>query len=97
MVNAVMAPHVFGYMLRAAPGPLAPIAAALSGSGDGEDAAAHLERLAAGCGVSRLSELGVDDRELPVIARLAAGRPELAATPSAPGEAEALALLRAAL
>jgi alcohol dehydrogenase class IV len=47
--------------------------------------------------VTRLSELGVSAAELPDIARLAARRPELAATPSRPGEREALALLLAAV
>jgi alcohol dehydrogenase class IV len=110
-VNAVLAPHVFRYMVRAAPSALAPIAAALRVGGGGEDPAgpmrrldaadqdpaARLRRLAAGSGVTRLSELGVSAAELPDIARLAARRPELAATPSRPGEREALALLLAAV
>jgi alcohol dehydrogenase class IV len=94
MVNAVLAPHVLRYMLRAAPEALEPIAAALSV--DGGDPVEHVRRLAAGCGVTRLSELGVAEDGLPEIARLAARRPELSGTPSSPGGAQVLTLLRAA-
>jgi alcohol dehydrogenase class IV len=96
-VNAVLVPHVFRYMVRAAPGALAPIVAELSVGDDDEDPAARLQRLAAGSGVTRLSELGVSAAELPGIARLAAHRSELPATPSRPGEQEALTLLLAAV
>jgi alcohol dehydrogenase class IV len=103
---------VLDFMLRAAPVPLAPIAAALREGGaeesatssagvavsaaDRADPAARLRRLATGCGVRSLRELGVGEEELPVIARLAARRRELASTPGSPGEADCLALLRAA-
>jgi alcohol dehydrogenase class IV len=76
---------------------LTPIVAALAAGDGDEDPAERLRQLAAGCGVTRLSELGVSAADLPAIARLAARRPELAATPSHPGEAEVLALLRAAV
>lgn len=97
MVNAVLAPHVFRFMLTAAPDALAPVAAALFEDGSGVSPADHLQQLAAGCGARRLGELGIGERALAGIAHLAARRPELATTPTHPGEAEALALLRAAL
>ena len=97
-VNAVMAPHVLRRMLDAAPAePLAPLVGALVGEPDAEAALELVTRLAACSGVSRLGQLGVSEPQLPAIARAAAARPELRATPSAPDEGGVLALLRAAL
>ena len=96
-VNAVMAPHTLRRMLDAAPEPLAPLVDALVGEPDGEAALELVARLAACSGASRLGQLGVSESELPAIARAAAARPELRATPSAPDEGGVLALLRAAL
>ena len=96
-VNAVMAPHVLRRMLAAAPEPLAPLVDALVGEPDGEAALELVARLAACSGATRLGQLGVSAAELPAIARAAAARPELRATPSAPDEAGVLELLRGAL
>jgi alcohol dehydrogenase class IV len=96
--NAVMLPHVLRLMERRAPEPLARLAGAVGAERERAALAADaVAGLAAGAGVSRLSDLGVDERLLGRIAATASVRTELDRTPEPPGEGELLELLRAAL
>ena len=96
--NAVMLPHSVRLMASRVPHEIGRFAAAL-GSGSADPAAAGdlVTPLAARSGVSALSQLGVAAGVLPGVARAMIARAELAHTPSAPDEAELLALLHAAL
>lgn len=96
--NAVMLPHSVRLMASRVPHEIGRFAQAL-GSGSPDPAAAGdlVTPLAARSGVSSLSQLGVDADLLPEVARVAAARAELGHTPSAPGESDLLAALRAAL
>ena len=96
--NAVMLPHSVRMMAPRAPREVGRFAAAL-GSGSPDPAAAGdlVTPLAARSGVSALSQLGVDAGVLPEVARAATARAELGHTPSAPGQSDLLAVLRAAL
>jgi alcohol dehydrogenase class IV len=96
--NAVVLPHSARLMAGRAPGALSELARALGdGDGDPEAAAGDIARIAARCGHTRLSTLGVSEEQLPAAASAAASHPAVALTPDPPGEAELLALLRAAL
>jgi alcohol dehydrogenase class IV len=96
--NAVMLPHSARLMAGRAPGPLAELARALGDtSGDPEAAAGDLARLAARCGHTRLSTLGVREEHLAPVASAATSHPMLSNTPDPPGEGELLKLLHAAL
>jgi maleylacetate reductase len=93
---AVMAPHLLEHMTGAAPEELAPLVRALGG-GDGEAAVQLIAGLAAGCGVTRLSQIGVDEAALPQVAAAVMRRAELRSMPQEVDEGGVLALLRAAL
>jgi maleylacetate reductase len=109
--NAVMLPHSARLMAERAPGPLSEFAWALetphpaqpaepAASGLGRDpasAAGDVARIAARCGHTRLSTLGVTEEQLPEVARTVAGHPLRANTPEPPDEDELLAVLRDAL
>ncbi|MEA2456928.1 MAG: maleylacetate reductase [Thermoleophilaceae bacterium] len=86
--NAVMLPHSARLMVDRAPGALSSFTEAL-----GTD----LGQLAARCGHTRLSTLGVGEEQLPGLATAVAAHPLLANTPDPPDEAELLSLLRDAL
>ena len=97
--NAVMLPHTARFMAPRAPAALGELAGALGGDGVDPAAAADLiAPLAALCGKTRLSELGVSLEQLDeVVAEVAAHR-ALGLTPGgAPSEHELRALLEAAL
>ena len=96
--NAVMLPHSARLMAGRAPGPLSDLAAALGdGSSDPEAAAADLARLAARCGHTRLSTIGVREEHLPAVVSTVLEHPLLANTPDPPGEDELLGMVRSAL
>jgi alcohol dehydrogenase class IV len=91
--NAVMLPHVVRFMESRAPEAIERLAAAL----DAPSAAGRVAELSAQAGVTRLSELGVDEQALDAIVGAALQHPALGNTPDPPGEAELRALLEAAL
>jgi alcohol dehydrogenase class IV len=87
--NAVMLPHSARLMEPRAPEALASFRDALGGR--------DLGSLAALCGHTRLSTLGVSEQQLPGVAETVTAHPLLANAPQPPDSAELLALLRAAL
>ncbi len=96
--NAVMLPHALRLMEDRAPEPLGRLALALGSEREGAShATSRVGGLAGATGVTRLSELGVEEPLLGRIAATASARPQLDRTPDPPGEEELLALLRAAL
>lgn len=96
--NAVMLPHSLRLMEARAPDQLGRLALALGAERERPGlAASRAAELAAYSGVSRLSELGVEEAVLGRVAATASGRPQLDRTPDPPGEGELLALLRTAL
>jgi alcohol dehydrogenase class IV len=96
--NAVILPHSARLMAGRAPGPMSELATALGdGTGDPEAAAGDIARLAARCGHTRLTTIGVTEEQLPAAAAAAVSHPAVALTPDPPGETELLELLRAAL
>jgi alcohol dehydrogenase class IV len=96
--NAVMLPHTVVLMAARAPVEIGRLAAALGAPGeDPAQAAAAVRQLAARTGVTRLSELKVEEALLSEVAAAARGRAELRNTPDPPGEEDLLRLLRAAL
>ncbi|HEV3376770.1 MAG TPA: iron-containing alcohol dehydrogenase [Thermoleophilaceae bacterium] len=96
--NAVVLPHSARLMAGRAPGAMSDLARALGdGRGDPEAAAGDIARIAARCGHTRLSTLGVKEEHLPGAASAAAAHPAIRLTPDPPDEAELLDLLRAAL
>jgi maleylacetate reductase len=96
--NAVVLPHSARLMAGRAPGAMSELARALGdGRGDPEAAAGDIARIAARCGHTRLSTLGVRQEHLPAAAAAAAAHPAIPLTPDPPDEAELLDLLRAAL
>ena len=86
--NAVMLPHSARLMEGRAPEALRAFHAALP---------SDLDALAARCGHTRLSSLGVEEQQLPGVADTVAAHPYTANTPDPPGPEELLAVLRAAL
>ncbi len=96
--NAVMLPHGARLMARRAPEALAKFAGSL-GDATGDPAAAPgmVAELAARSGYTRLSALGVEEQQLPMVATAALSHPGVSATPYPPGEEELLGLLQAAL
>jgi alcohol dehydrogenase class IV len=86
--NAVMLPHSARLMAGRVPGALRDFTEAV-----GSD----LSALAARCGHTRLSTLGVEEVQLTEVAATVAAHPLLANTPEPPGEEELLATLREAL
>jgi maleylacetate reductase len=98
VVNAVMVPHTFRFMLPRASVELAPLTRLLTGGVGAGDATARVAQLAAGAGARRLADLGVREADLPGIAAAALARRELAAMPPSPPTGdEMLALLHSAL
>jgi alcohol dehydrogenase class IV len=96
--NAVMLPHSARLMAPRAPGPMSEFARALGDTADDPEAAAGgVARIAARCGHTRLSTLGVGEEHLPGIAAAVAEHPLLANTPDPPDEEELLGVLRGAL
>lgn len=96
--NAVMLPHVLGWVAPHAPRELGLLAEALgAGRAEAALAAERVRGLAARAGVSRLSELGVGAEEIDAIAEVAGRRPELATTPGSPRREDLRRLLAAAL
>jgi alcohol dehydrogenase class IV len=96
--NAVMLPHIVSFMAARAPGEMGRLAVALGArKEDPAEAAAGVRPLAERAGVSRLSDLDVDEPLLPEVAAVALQRPELRNTPQPPDEDELLRLLRAAM
>jgi maleylacetate reductase len=96
--NAVMLPHSARLMAERAAGPMGELARALgSGDGDPEAVAEHIAPLAARCGHSRLSTLGVTEAHVAQVASAVADHPLLANTPRAPNQSELQALLENAL
>ncbi|MGU3497710.1 iron-containing alcohol dehydrogenase [Mycobacterium sp. C31M] len=105
VINGVLLPHVVRFNAEADPGPFATIAACL-GIADKrapelESALAladRLQELAHQVGVPRgLSELGVRDEDVPVLARNAMADACITTNPRAADEAQLRALFRAAL
>jgi alcohol dehydrogenase class IV len=86
--NAVMLPHSARLMAGRAPGAMGDFTGAV-----GTD----LSDLAARCGHTRLSTLGVEEEQLTQVAETAAAHRLLANTPDPPDREELLATLRAAL
>jgi maleylacetate reductase len=86
--NAVMLPHSARLMEPRAPEAMRAFTEAV-----GTDVGA----LAARCGHTRVSSLGVEEQQLPGIAETVASHPLLGNTPDPPGAEELLAVLRAAL
>ena len=96
--NAVMLPHCARLMAGRAPAAMGAFAAALGDpDGDPSAAAARAAALAARSGHTRLSTLGVEEKQLPDIAASAAVHPLLANTPEPPDGEELTRLLRDAL
>jgi alcohol dehydrogenase class IV len=96
--NAVMLPHSVGLMASRAPEAIGRLAGALGAlEEDPAEAAGGIRPLAARAGVTRLSDLEVDEALLPEVAVAASERAELANTPEPPKERELLELLRSAL
>jgi alcohol dehydrogenase class IV len=96
--NAVMLPHSLRLMALRAPGAIGAFAEALGeATGDPDAAAGRASKLAARCGHTRLSTLGVVEAQLPEIAAGARRHRAYASTPDPPGEEELLALLGEAL
>ena len=96
--NAVMLPHFARLMATRAPGALSALAEALGDPvGDPGSAGGQIARLAARCGHTRLSTLGVQEGQLPEIVDAVQGHPGLKATPEPPGRDDLLRLLEGAL
>ena len=96
--NAVMLPHSARLMVARAPAELGLFARALGDPDPNPDAAAgRVAKLAARCGHTRLSTLGVEEGQLDPVAAAVERHPLLANTPSPPGEIELAALLHEAL
>jgi maleylacetate reductase len=96
--NAVMLPHSARLMSSRAPAELGAFAIAVSDpDGDPDAAGGRVAKLAARCGHTRLSTLGVHAEHVQTVARIVGEHPLLANTPSPPGEEELTALLHQAL
>ncbi len=96
--NAVMLPHFVRMMESRAPEPIRLVAAAVApGGGGAPEAANRIAELAAGCGATRLRELGVERSMLDGIVAAALRHPALGNTPDPPGEAELREVLERAL
>ena len=96
--NAVMLPHSARMMVSRAPAELGLFAGAVGDPDEDPDAAAgQVSMLAARCGHTRLSTLGVTEDQLEPVAGAVERHPLLANTPAPPDAEELMALLRAAL
>ena len=96
--NAVVLPHSLRLMEPRVPALLTRVAAALgAGAPSPELASARVAHLAARCGATRLSVLGVTAEQIGEIVAAAAERPQLANTPDPPDQDELRELLEHAL
>ena len=96
--NAVMLPHFMRLMAARAPRPMKAFAEAVGDpSGDPAAAADLVAALAARCGHTRLSTLGVREDQLGEVVAAVADHRGLDATPDPPLAGELLALLHAAI
>jgi maleylacetate reductase len=95
--NAVILPHVVGYVARRRPDALTGFADALGAGRDAHAAAGRVAELARRSGAIRLSQLGVTQDDVPRVAEAVLTRAELGRTPSPPGRSELVALLESAL
>ena len=96
--NAVMLPHSASFVAGRAPRELGEFALALGDpEGDADAAGDLLGALSALTGVTRLSELGVTERQAGEVAAAAAGHPALGNTPGGAGREDVEGLLRRAL
>jgi len=94
LANAIILTHAVRFNAEAVPDDVARIGTAL---GDAADAAGAVDRLRAGVGLpGSLSEAGVDEDDLEVIARLSQSNHNVARNPRPVSEADALGILRAA-
>lgn len=94
LANAILLAHCVRFNADAATEAVARIGLAL---GAPHDAAGAVDRLRAGVGLpGRFSEVGVDEADLAVIARLSQSNHNVARNPRPVSEADALALLRGA-
>jgi len=94
LANAVLLAHSIRFNEPAVPAEVARVGAAL---GDAADAAGAVDRLRSALGLpASLSELGVDEAELEVVARLSQGHRTIAGNPRPVSEDDALAILQAA-
>jgi alcohol dehydrogenase class IV len=92
LINAVLLAHSVRCNEPAVPEAVARIGEAL---GDPDDAAGAIDRLREAVRLpATLSEIGVDEQELEVVARMAPSNSNVAANPRPLGEADVLALLR---
>jgi maleylacetate reductase len=94
--NAVMLPHFVEMMVARAPSSMSALAGAIGASG-AETTPSRVSALAAGTGVTTLSELGVSRDRLEEIAAAALDHPALGNTPDPPGGDELVAVLERAL
>ena len=96
--NAVMLPHSARMMASRAPAELGLLARALGDPDPDPDAAAgRAAKLAARCGHTRLSTLGVEPGQLETVVQIVERHPLLANTPAPPGGEELAAVLDDAL
>jgi alcohol dehydrogenase class IV len=96
--NAVMLPQFARLMAPRAPAQMGALAEALGDQVHSAGAAGALTaKLAARSGHTRLSTLGVEDKQLPKVVEGVQGHPGLEATPDPPGPDDLLRLLQTAL
>lgn len=96
--NAVMLPHSARMMASRAPAALGMFARTVGDpEGDPDAAAGRVAKLAARCGHTRLSTLGVEEGHLAAVTAAVARHPLLDNTPSPPAADEIAALLHDAL
>jgi alcohol dehydrogenase class IV len=94
--NAVMLPHFVELMVARAPSSMSALAGAIGATG-AETAPSRVAALAAGTGVTTLSELGMSRDRLEEIAAAALDHPALGNTPDPPDGDELIAVLERAL
>jgi alcohol dehydrogenase class IV len=93
-----MLPHSARFVAGRAPMALGAFAEALGDSSADPHAAPHrIAGLAARCGHTRLSTLGVGEEHVEAVAATAIGHPAMANTPEPPTESELAGLVRDAL
>lgn len=95
--NAVMLPHFVRFMEPRAPEAIEKLGEAMNAGESPPSVTAKVGELAARAGVTRLSELGVEQRALDQVVHAAMQHPALANTPDPPDAEELRAVLEAAL
>jgi maleylacetate reductase len=96
LANAIILPHAIRYNADAVPDAIAALRDAL-GVDEGDEVADNVEALVERLGLpTRLSDAGVTDEDLQVVARLSQGNGSVQANVKPVSEADALALLEAA-